>query len=369
MSRAQRPTPWQEHLTLAETMSQSIADALTNATGSVVELGKVAPFEPEEMLPGRPVPVTAIVVTFHRPLRDVLVFITSLKADAVHDLITTACETAVATFDVPTSADQHGPLGAFELSEPEEYDTIDLALEQCDALYLEATYALEAPNGELRMVIGSGLLESVNCFVNGVPDPYAVEAPVVPAGSELELGDEIGAEGLGERYELGDDAIGAGGTSKLELGDAIGEGAAPSGVDAYDAMLAAQAKAEADAAGAITPGAPAAGGTHVATAASNADAAAASAEAQSAERWTQLLSGVEVELSAELGRTDLPLGDITSLASESVLTLDQLVHEPVDVYVNGTRYATARLVVVDGEYGIEILEVVDQTAVPVPLAA
>jgi flagellar motor switch protein FliN/FliY len=81
------------------------------------------------------------------------------------------------------------------------------------------------------------------------------------------------------------------------------------------------------------------------------------------------LSGVEVELSAELGRTDLTLRDITSLATESVLTLDQLVHEPVSVYVNGTRYATARLVVVDGEYGIEILEVVEQDVLVSTLAA
>jgi hypothetical protein len=39
------------------------------------------------------------------------------------------------------------------------------------------------------------------------------------------------------------------------------------------------------------------------------------------------------------------------------------------VYVNGTPYATARLVVVDGEYGIEILEVVDQAGLVSSLAA
>src|SRR5690606_23097525 len=104
-------------------------------------------------------------------------------------------------------------------------------------------------------------------------------------------------------------------------------------------------------------------------ASARANAAAALEQQQAADRWTQLLSGVEVELSAELGRADLPLGDITSLSSESVLTLDQHVHEPVDVYVNGTRYATARLVVVDGEYGIEILEVVDQGTLVESLAA
>ena len=371
MSRAQKQTPWNDYVALAESISQSVADSLTSATGSVVELGKVAPFEPEDVLPGRPVPVTAIVVTFRRPLRDVLVFLTSLKADAVRSLVEAAADATIASLDVPTSSDQHGPLGQYEIEEVAEFETIDHALEQCDALYLEATYALEAPNGELRMVIGTGLLESANCFVSGVPDPYAVEAPVVSASSELELGDQIGAEGLGERYELGDDVIGDGpGAGGLVTGDAIGATApATGGIDAYDSMLAAQAKAEADAAAAIagTPTDP----TGAATAMANAQAAGSGEVVADdpTERWTELLSGVEVELSAELGRTDLALGDITSLAAESVLTLDQLVHEPVDVYVNGTRYATARLVVVDGEYGIEILEVVEQDALPTPLAA
>ena len=78
---------------------------------------------------------------------------------------------------------------------------------------------------------------------------------------------------------------------------------------------------------------------------------------------------MEVELSAELGRTDLALGQIASLVAESVLTLDQLVQDPVTVYVNGIAYATARLVVVDGEYGVEILEVADQGQLDVALAA
>jgi flagellar motor switch protein FliN/FliY len=88
-----------------------------------------------------------------------------------------------------------------------------------------------------------------------------------------------------------------------------------------------------------------------------------------ADRWTELLSGVDVELSAELGRADLPLGEITRLDGDSVLTLDHMVNEPVTVYVNGTPYATARLVVVDGEYGIEIIEVTNQGGLAATLAA
>ena len=68
-------------------------------------------------------------------------------------------------------------------------------------------------------------------------------------------------------------------------------------------------------------------------------------------------------------------------ASARVLRADPLVratgHQIADVrvgtslwvFVNGTPYATARLVVVDGEYGIEIIEVVDQGSLVGALAA
>lgn len=360
--------PWTEHRLLAEAIGQSVADAIAAATGAGVELGMAASFEPELSLPGRPVPLRAIVVRFRRPLRDVMVFLTSQREEVVRPMVEAAAAATIAALDVPTDPDQHGPLGRFDVDDAIEYESIDLALEQTDALFLEAGYTLELPIGEMLLVVGTGLLESANCFANGIADPYAVEATFRPSGSELELGDEIGATD-GDRYELGDAVIGS------ELADQGLETAAPaapaaeaeaddaaqSAIDAYDAMLAAQEQAEAEAAAAIAA-------TNAAAAASAPVAPGAMAP-QDSERWTQLLSGVEVELSAELGRTDLTLGDITSLDSESVLTLDQLVHEPVDVYVNGTRYATARLVMVDGEYGIEILEVVDQELLATTLAA
>jgi flagellar motor switch protein FliN len=68
---------------------------------------------------------------------------------------------------------------------------------------------------------------------------------------------------------------------------------------------------------------------------------------------------VQVEVSAELGRTGMRLGLVTSLEGGGVITLDETVDDPVTVYVNGALYATARLVEVDGNYGIEILEVLE----------
>lgn len=121
-----------------------------------------------------------------------------------------------------------------------------------------------------------------------------------------------------------------------------------------DAMLHGDA---ASAAGRNVPQAPAASAaSHAAAAHANA-AAATSHPLQ--QRWGALLSGVEVEISAELGRTVMCLGDVTSLDDDKVITLDENIEDPVTVYVNGALYATARLVEVDGQYGIEILEVLE----------
>ncbi|MCW2921019.1 MAG: flagellar motor switch protein FliN [Thermoleophilia bacterium] len=348
---------------LAETIGQAAADAASSAIGTNVDLGIATSGDPEEMVIGRPVPLRAIIVTYHRPLRDVMVFITSLKEEAVRPVIEAVATATITALDLPTSPDQHGPLGQFSIADAVEYETSEEALEQVDALYLEATYGLELPTGEVQMVLGTGLLESAACFVHGIADPFATEAGFLPAGVELELGDSIGLSEDERRLELGDGQIGELADGALAFG---GAGAATSGgVEEFDAMLAAQERAEADAVAAIAA-------QHAATARANVAAAElpSFAEQTPTGRWTELLSGVEVELSAELGRADLALRDITNLAAESVLTLDQMVNEPVSVYVNGTRYATARLVVVDGEYGIEILEVVEQQEfLPATLAA
>jgi flagellar motor switch protein FliN len=332
------------------------------AVGTNVDLGIATAGDPEDMVIGRPVPLRAIVVSFHRPLRDVMVFITSLKEDVVRPVVEAVATAAISALDVPTSPDQHGPLGQFTVADAVEYETSEEALEQVDALFLEATYSLELPTGELQMVIGTGMLESAACFVHGIADPFATEAAFLPAGAELELGDAIDVGDGGSRYELGEGQIAEASDGGLAFG---GAGATSgSSVDDFDAMLAAQERAEAEAAASIAA-------STAATASANVAAAElpSFAEQSASGRWTELLSGVEVELSAELGRADLALRDITNLAAESVLTLDQMVNEPVSVYVNGTRYATARLVVVDGEYGIEILEVVEQEFLPMTLAA
>lgn len=67
-----------------------------------------------------------------------------------------------------------------------------------------------------------------------------------------------------------------------------------------------------------------------------------------------LLADVELEVTVELGRCRLPLGEVARLGVGSVVELDTLAGEPLVVYANGRRIATGEAVVVDGQFGIRV---------------
>jgi flagellar motor switch protein FliN/FliY len=60
------------------------------------------------------------------------------------------------------------------------------------------------------------------------------------------------------------------------------------------------------------------------------------------------LAGIPVRVWAELGRTRMPSAQVVGMPPGAVVELDQAADEPIDLYVNGTRFATGRLMVVDG---------------------
>ncbi len=67
-----------------------------------------------------------------------------------------------------------------------------------------------------------------------------------------------------------------------------------------------------------------------------------------------LLADVELDITVELGRRRLSLGEVTRLQVGSVVDLDTLAGEPLVVYANGRRIATGEAVVVDGHFGVRI---------------
>lgn len=76
---------------------------------------------------------------------------------------------------------------------------------------------------------------------------------------------------------------------------------------------------------------------------------------RSAHGIAAALGAAEVDLWVELGRTRLPAGRLAGVPGGEVLALDRLADDPVDLYVNGLRVGTGRLLVVDGsEWAVRI---------------
>lgn len=67
-----------------------------------------------------------------------------------------------------------------------------------------------------------------------------------------------------------------------------------------------------------------------------------------------LLAEVELEVTVELGRRKIPLADVLRLTTGSVIELDKLVGEPLEVYANGRLIAEGEAVVMDEQFGIRI---------------
>ena len=78
------------------------------------------------------------------------------------------------------------------------------------------------------------------------------------------------------------------------------------------------------------------------------------------------LRGVTLRVWAELGRAQLPVGRAAGLGPGSVVELDRDVDQPVDVFANGHRIGTGRLLLVeDGEWAVRLDEVSAKGAQPV----
>lgn len=72
---------------------------------------------------------------------------------------------------------------------------------------------------------------------------------------------------------------------------------------------------------------------------------------------SEQLRGVELRFWAELGRARVPVRQAVSLGAGSIVELDHHPDAPVELYVNGLRFGTARLQLVDGEWAVRIEEI------------
>ena len=71
-----------------------------------------------------------------------------------------------------------------------------------------------------------------------------------------------------------------------------------------------------------------------------------------------LILDIPVNLTVELGRTKLPIRNILQLAQGSVVELDGLAGEPMDVLVNGCLIAQGEVVVVNEKFGLRLTDII-----------
>lgn len=71
-----------------------------------------------------------------------------------------------------------------------------------------------------------------------------------------------------------------------------------------------------------------------------------------------MILDIPVQLTVELGRTKIPIKHILQLAQGSVVELDGLAGEPMDVLVNGCLIAQGEVVVVNEKFGIRLTDII-----------
>ncbi len=88
------------------------------------------------------------------------------------------------------------------------------------------------------------------------------------------------------------------------------------------------------------------------------DFSAAAAPKTGAGGDFDLILDIPVHLTVELGRTKISIRNLLQLAHGSVVELDGLAGEPMDVLVNGTLIAQGEVVVVNDKFGIRLTDII-----------
>jgi flagellar motor switch protein FliN/FliY len=106
------------------------------------------------------------------------------------------------------------------------------------------------------------------------------------------------------------------------------------------------------------------GGSSAAGSAGSAAAGGRPAHVES-DIYSPVLAGIPVRVWAELGRAQMPSASVVGLPSGAVVELDRQADEPIDIFVNGMRFASGRLIVVDGsDWAVRIETIFDLPDAP-----
>ncbi|ATE53909.1 flagellar motor switch protein FliN [Actinosynnema pretiosum] len=191
------------------------------------------------------------------------------------------------------------------------------------------TARLEGPaEGLLAVVVNGELVEAMRTSPLGELDLSQAVAPALVAAAGV-----LGAV-PGPAQEVAADAVGG---VLLEVGDAVFVPLLADGE--LHAVVALAVPAE-DVAEVVE------------------EVPAAVAIAAPREGGLELLHGVEMEVTAELGRTRLTVRELLSLSNGAVIELDRAAGSPADLLVNGRLIARGEVVVIDENFGIRVTEII-----------
>jgi flagellar motor switch protein FliN/FliY len=71
-----------------------------------------------------------------------------------------------------------------------------------------------------------------------------------------------------------------------------------------------------------------------------------------------LIKDVPLEVTVELGRTNKSISDILEFAPGTIIELDKIAGEPIDILVNGKFVAKGEVVVIEESFGVRIMEII-----------
>ncbi|MFS3127108.1 flagellar motor switch protein FliN [Nocardioides sp. Bht2] len=216
--------------------------------------------------------------------------------------------------------------------------------------------------GAIALLVGADLVNALAASPLGGLDLAAATQPALDAAAAslgLSAGRAMQAEPALVVADLGGNfltvpLIGTGIDAAVLLPDALLAESAPLPSAPFVAdPTAAQSNAATGLPSAPAAAAPTAFGGAVA----GAPAPGAVATATAPARGIEMLHGVDMEVTVELGRTRMTVRDLLALSPGAVLELDRAAGSPADLLVNGRLIARGEVVVVDEDFGLRITEV------------
>jgi flagellar motor switch protein FliN/FliY len=73
----------------------------------------------------------------------------------------------------------------------------------------------------------------------------------------------------------------------------------------------------------------------------------------------RVLENIDVQMTVEVGRSEITIRDLLRLSEGSILELDRLAGDPLDILINGTMIAKGEVVMVGERFGIRFGEIIE----------